>query len=78
MVTEVVTSCSQVGLSVDGGRHQPTHKPFDPKSVLTTRCAGIKMEQRLRGWPTNDWPNLRLITWEKPTSDTFNDILLCL
>jgi hypothetical protein len=26
---------------------------------LPTRCAGKKMEQRLREWLTNDCPNLR-------------------
>jgi hypothetical protein len=41
METEVATSYSQVGLPVEGGKHQPTHKTY-PKSVLLTRCTGIK------------------------------------
>jgi hypothetical protein len=46
--------------------------------VLPSRCAGIKMEQRLRKGPTNDWPNLRLTPWETAHPATINDILLCL
>jgi hypothetical protein len=57
------TSCSQAGLPVQGKEHQDIHKTFDSKFVLPTRCAGTKMEQRLREWPTNDWPNLRPIPW---------------
>ena len=49
METNMVTSCSQVGLPVEGGDYQPTYKTFNPKFALPTRCAGIKMEQRLRG-----------------------------
>jgi hypothetical protein len=56
---EMSTSCSQAELPVEGGGHKSTHKTFDPKCALPTRCAGIKMEQGLRGWPTNVWPNLR-------------------
>lgn len=37
MEPEVITSCSQVGLLVERGGHQPTHKTFDPKFVLPTR-----------------------------------------
>jgi hypothetical protein len=48
---------SQVEFPVEG----KSHKTFNPKYVLPTRCKGIKMEQRLRDWSTNDWPNLRLI-----------------
>jgi hypothetical protein len=43
---EVATSCSQAGLSVKGGGHQPNHRNFNPKFVLPTRYAGIRMEQR--------------------------------
>jgi hypothetical protein len=35
-------SCSQAGFPVEGGGQQPTHKTFNPKSVLSTRYAGIK------------------------------------
>jgi hypothetical protein len=62
--TEVSTSCSQAGHSVGGGGH-PTHETLNPKSVLPTRCTGIKMEQRLSKRSTNDWPNLRPISCEK-------------
>jgi hypothetical protein len=49
METEVATSCIQAGLPVEGRGHQPTHKTFfNPKFVLLTKCAGIKIEQRLR------------------------------
>jgi hypothetical protein len=45
----VATSCSQVGLTVEGERHQPTHKTFNPNCVLPIKSTGIKMEQKLRG-----------------------------
>ena len=48
MEPEVVTSYSQIRLQMEGGGHQFTHKSFDSKFVLPTRCAGIKMEQRLK------------------------------
>jgi hypothetical protein len=35
-------------LPTEGGGHQYTHKTFNPIFVLPTRCAGKKMEQRLR------------------------------
>jgi hypothetical protein len=64
MEPEVVTSYSQVELSVEGGRHEPTHKTFDLKcAALPTRCRGIKMEQRLRKWSTND--SFNFIAWDK-------------
>jgi hypothetical protein len=47
METEV-SSYSQAGLPVEEGGHQPTHKTFNRKLVLPTRCIGIKMEQILR------------------------------
>jgi hypothetical protein len=39
--------------------HHSTHKTFNPKFVLHTRCAGIKTEQGLREHPTNNCHNLR-------------------
>ena len=36
------------------------------------------MEEKLREWPTNNWPNLRPIPWASQTPDTINDTLLCL
>jgi hypothetical protein len=63
--TEVATSCSQAGLLVEGGGLQSNHKTLNPKFVLPTRCAGIKMEQRMREWPAIGWLHLRPIPWEK-------------
>jgi hypothetical protein len=59
--TEVESSYSQAGLPEEGEGHQTTDKTLDLKFVLPTTCARIKIEQRLREWPTNDWPNLRPI-----------------
>jgi hypothetical protein len=42
--TEVATSGSQEGLPEEGRGHQSTHKPFNPKFILPTECAGIKMQ----------------------------------
>ena len=42
--TEVATSCNQIGLSKEERRHQSTHKTFNQKYTLPTRCAGIKIE----------------------------------
>lgn len=61
METKMATSCSQVRLPVEEGRHQPTYKTFNLKFVLLTRCARIKVEQRVRGWPTNGCPTSRPI-----------------
>jgi hypothetical protein len=50
-----------------------------PKFFLPTRWAGIKMGQRRREWPTNDWPNLRLNhIGERQPLGPINDTLLCL
>jgi hypothetical protein len=38
---------------------QPIYKTLDPKFLLLSKSAGIKMEQISREWPTNAWPNLR-------------------
>jgi hypothetical protein len=52
---EEATSCRQAGTSVDQQGHQPTHKPFDPKFIPSTRNAGWgEGEQRLREWPANN------------------------
>ena len=42
------------------GNHS-TLKTYNPEFVLIARGAGAKREQRLREWPTNDWPNLSSI-----------------
>lgn len=59
--TEVANFSSQAGAPVEGGGHQHIQKIFHPKFVLTTRIIGIKLEQRLREWSTNSWPNKRPI-----------------
>jgi hypothetical protein len=33
--------CGQTETPVEQQRHQPTHKTFDPKFILSTRSAGI-------------------------------------
>jgi hypothetical protein len=40
MEPEKTTSCSQAGTSVEGERHHPTHKTFNPKFILCIRNAG--------------------------------------
>jgi hypothetical protein len=49
--TEVATSCSRgVGrILVKTGRHQPTHKTFNPKFVLPARCMRIKDGKEIEG-----------------------------
>lgn len=39
-----LTSCSQEGLPIEVEGHQLTHKTFNSKFVLLTRCTRIKME----------------------------------
>jgi hypothetical protein len=48
MEPEETTSSSQIGSTVEGWRHQPTYKTFEPKLVLSKRNAGTKMEQRVK------------------------------
>jgi hypothetical protein len=49
--TMVASSCGHSELSVNGGGNQPTSKIFNPKFVLPTRSALIKLEQGLRKCP---------------------------
>jgi hypothetical protein len=46
MEHEKVTSYSQTGSRVEGQRHHPTHKTFDPNFVLSKRNAGTRMDKR--------------------------------
>jgi hypothetical protein len=46
-------------------RYQSTHKTLNTKFVLPTTCAGIKVKQRLKEQPTNDWSNFRHIPSER-------------
>ena len=63
--SDLATFCSQMGFAVKDRQHQATHKIFYPKLAQPIKCAGLKMEQRLREWPIIDWPNLRPISWER-------------
>jgi hypothetical protein len=58
---EMATSCSQARLPMEGLGHQSSHKTFNSQFALSIRCAGIKMEQKMMEWPSNDCLNLRLI-----------------
>jgi hypothetical protein len=60
---EETTSSRHTGPPVEGWRHQPTYKIFDPKLLLFKGNIRTKMEQRLKKWPTNDWPNLGSMPW---------------
>jgi hypothetical protein len=62
MDTDVATSSTQEVYPVQEGGHQPTHKTCD---LDLQYSSGINIEQNLREWPTNDWPNLRLTQWER-------------
>lgn len=42
-------------------------------NCLSTICTGLKMKQRQREWPINDWPNLRPILRREPTHGIIND-----
>jgi hypothetical protein len=62
MKSEMATSCTQGGLSVERGSHQPTNKTFNSMFVLKKiRSTGIKMEERLREQLTNEYPNWRIV-----------------
>jgi hypothetical protein len=49
MELEVVTPCSQSGLPLEGEGQQPIHKTFNPKCVLHTRYARIKIKAEGEG-----------------------------
>lgn len=55
MKPEVTTSYSQAGFPVEDKDSNPLNI-FDLKFVLPIRCAGTKMEQRLREWSTKTGP----------------------
>jgi len=62
MEPEILIFYNQQRLLVEGLGHQPRPKTFDPQYILPTRCAGLKIEQKLRDWLIKDWPNLRPMT----------------
>ena len=43
METDVATSCTQVGLPVEGGGHQPTHKTFNPKFLQRRKNISVNL-----------------------------------
>jgi hypothetical protein len=65
METEMGTSGSQTGFLGEETGHHSTHKIFNPKFVLPTRCVEITLDQRMKEQKTNDCPNLRLILFER-------------
>jgi hypothetical protein len=67
METEAAISCYHTRFAIEVLGHC-SHKNFNLQFVLPIRCAGVKMEQKLRERP-NNWFGLR------PIPDTVNDIL---
>ena len=49
MKTEMATSRSEVGLPVEEGRHQRTHKTFHSKSILPTNICSNKDGVEIEG-----------------------------
>lgn len=64
LVAEAIETENDTSLLVGGGEHQPTHKNVDLNFILPIRCAGVKIEQRLRERPTNAWLNQRPTLWQ--------------
>ena len=65
MEPEMATFCNQARLPMEGLGHQLSHKTFDLQFVLPVGCTEVKMEQKLRGWPSNGWSILRLMPGEE-------------
>lgn len=59
MDPELFLSGSQARLPMEGLGHITSHKTSDLKFALPTRCARVKMEQKLREWLNNNWSSLR-------------------
>jgi hypothetical protein len=76
--TQVTTFCSQAGLSEEERGHKSTYKTSNPKFVLPTKYAWIKMEQRLREQISNECLNLTPSPCERANPYTVNDTFLCL
>jgi hypothetical protein len=51
---EAAILCNQARLPMEELGHQTSHKSFDLQLVLPTRCAGVKVVQKLWEWPTNN------------------------
>jgi hypothetical protein len=58
--------------------YHPTHKTFSSKFLLSIRCTGIKMEQKLREQTPMTGPPWDLSHGRETTPDTVKDTLLCL
>lgn len=54
---EPASSCNQDRLSMERFGHQPSHKIIYLQFFLPARCAGVKMEQKLKEGATPDTPN---------------------
>ena len=72
---EMTISYGQKRFPMEKLVYQPSHKTLDPQFLLPTWCAVVK-DQRLKEWPTNDWPSFRLMPWERTNPETFIDSLL--
>lgn len=59
MESELVISCAQASLPIEGLGEQPSHKTLEPQFVIHINCAGVKGQNLMEG-PTIDWPSLRL------------------
>ena len=59
MKPEPTISCNQARLLVEELRNQCSHKTFNLQFALPPTCAGVKVSQKLKEWPTNDWSSLR-------------------
>jgi len=55
------------------GDINPPTKLFNTTFVLSKKCTGIKMDQKLRGQQTNNYSSKRPTFVRKPTPDTIND-----
>jgi hypothetical protein len=71
---ETATPCNEARLPKEEWGHQLSHRTFDPQFFLPIRYAEIKMEEKWRECPTNDWPNLRFMPGKRAHPDTIDGI----
>jgi hypothetical protein len=64
MEIEIATSCSQVGLPVNGGGHQMNQKAFATTFVLTIRSAGA-IGAETEGIANQGLPISKHTPWER-------------
>ena len=67
MKQEMAIYCNQARLPMEGVGHQPSHKTLDPQFVMPTRCAVVKVVQKLWKWSTNGWYRGRKLVCSIPT-----------